>query len=111
MPDVIEAAREAQTVRTAGPEDAAALASALGRAFYDDPVAQWMLRDDSRRRRQLERSFAIGIDGVYLRDGDCWTTEGVVGGALWLPPGSWHIPMLRQLRLLPGLAMAYGRHL
>jgi GNAT superfamily N-acetyltransferase len=111
MPDLIEATREAEAVRRAGSEDLRALAGALARAFYDDPVARWMMPRHGRRDRQLERGFAIGLRGVYLRDGDCWTTPGVTGAALWLSPGRWRIPALRQLRLLPPMARIYGRDL
>ena len=61
--------------------------------------------------RTLERAFGVGVRGVYLRDGDCWTTDRVVGGALWMPPTGWAVPFGRQLRLFPGMARAYGRDL
>jgi GNAT superfamily N-acetyltransferase len=109
MADAIEASRQAEGIRGAGLEDLQGLARALARAFYDDPVAKWMMPRHGRRYEQLERAFAIGMRGVYLRDGHCWTTPGVTGGALWLPPGRWRIPALRQLRLLPPMARTYGR--
>jgi GNAT superfamily N-acetyltransferase len=109
MPDVIDAAREADTIRQAGDGDMEGLARALGRAFLDDPVARWIMRRDQRRLSQLERTFRVGLRGIYLPRGSCWTTGGMVGGALWLPPGGWHIPAPRQLRLLPAMALIYGR--
>jgi GNAT superfamily N-acetyltransferase len=35
----------------------------------------------------------------------------LVGGALWAPPGKWHVGLLGQIRLLPRLAAAAGREL
>jgi GNAT superfamily N-acetyltransferase len=111
MPDVIEAAHEAETLRQATSGDAEPMARALARGFYDDPVAEWMMPRDHRRLAQLEDAFAKGLRGVYLQEGDCWTTGSVVGAAIWLPPGHWRIPVLRQLRLLPAMARIYGRDL
>jgi GNAT superfamily N-acetyltransferase len=111
MPDVIDAARESDTIRQAGAGERAGLARALARAFLDDPVARWIMRRDRRRLRQLDRSFRAGLRSIYMPRGSCWTTGGVVGGALWLPPGAWHVPALRQLRLLPAFAAIYGRDL
>ena len=31
-----------------------------------------------------------------------------MGGALWLPPGKWHLSLLGQIRMLPGLMRATG---
>ena len=109
MPDVIQATREAATLRRARPEEIGALARTLAKAFFDDPVGRWMMPRDERRFEQLERSFEIGLRGVYMPNGDCWTTDGVAGAALWLPPGRWRIPAGRQLRLLPAIARVYGR--
>jgi GNAT superfamily N-acetyltransferase len=111
MADVIEATREAEAIRPAGRDDLPELARALARAFYDDPVARWMTPRHGRRYEQLERAFAVGLRGIYLRVGHCWTTPGVKGGAVWLPPGGWRVPGLRQLRLLPPMARIYGRDL
>ena len=100
---------ESATVRTAGPADLAPLAKAMAAAFYDDPIASWLLRDDSRRMRQLERGFGLFMRRLYLPAGECYTTEHVAGGALWLPPGRWQAGPAAQLRLLASLAGISGR--
>jgi ribosomal protein S18 acetylase RimI-like enzyme len=107
MADPIEATREASTIRKARPDEVDSLARTLARAFYDDPVARWMLPRDERRMSQLERAFEIGLNGVFMREGECWTTDGVVGGAIWQPPGRWRVPAGRQLRLLVPMALVY----
>jgi GNAT superfamily N-acetyltransferase len=107
MGDPIEATRKASTIRKARPDEVDPLARTLARAFYDDPVAQWMLPGDGRRLSQLERAFEIGLNGVFMREGECWTTDGVVGGAIWQPPGRWRVPAGRQLRLLVPMALVY----
>jgi ribosomal protein S18 acetylase RimI-like enzyme len=111
MADVIQASEEAAAIRRADRRDAPALVRTLARAFFDDPISRWVTPQERSRLRRLERAFDVGVRKVYLRDGDCWTTEGVAGAALWLPPGGWIVPPGRQLRLLPGMVRAYGRDL
>jgi GNAT superfamily N-acetyltransferase len=100
---------EAHRAREAGTADVALLAKAMAAAFYADPVATWLLQEDSRRMRQLERGFALLIRGLYLPAGDCYTTEHVAGGALWVPPGGGQAPLVTQLRVLAGVARICGR--
>jgi GNAT superfamily N-acetyltransferase len=100
-----------QTVRKATTADVPGVARALARAFYDDPVMSWFFRDDKRRMNQLERGFALFMRNVYLQHDECYTTEELAGGALWAPPGKWHLGLLAQLRLLPGMTAAVGRDL
>ena len=100
---------ENATVRKAGPADVAPLAKAIAAAFYDDPIASWLFRDGSRRMRQLERGFALFIRRLYLPAGECYTTEHIAGGALWLPPGRWQAGLPAQLRVLAGAARISGR--
>jgi GNAT superfamily N-acetyltransferase len=80
----------------------------MARAFQDDPVFRWMVPDDSERIRRSERGFALYLRKVYLPHDECYTTEDVVGGALWLPPDEWHLGPLAQLRLAPGMIAAMG---
>jgi GNAT superfamily N-acetyltransferase len=61
--------------------------------------------------RQLERGFALFMRRVYLQHDECYTTNGVVGGSLWAPPGKWHLSPFAQLRLLPRMAAVAGRDL
>lgn len=100
---------ESAAVRKAGTADLAPLAKTIAAAFYDDPIASWLFRDDSRRMRQLERGFALFMRRLYLPAGECLTTEHVAGGALWLPPGRWQAPVPTQLRVLAGAAAICGR--
>jgi GNAT superfamily N-acetyltransferase len=100
-----------QTVRKATAADVAAVSGALARAFYDDPVMSWFFRDDARRMRRLERGFALFMRDIYLQYDDCYTTAERAGGALWAPPGKWHLGPLGQLRLLPKMALVAGRDL
>ena len=80
------ATRTTTQVRTAAPEDRAAVSQALSGAFFDDPVFRWIYPDAARRAGALPGFFdlfadAIGRHGVSLVAG-----EGI-GAALWVPPG------------------------
>ena len=109
MRDIATAAREAASVRRAPPSEAERLAAVLARAFYDDPNYSWVLPDDSRRMRMLEQSFALYLRELWLPQGECWTTAGVTGVAVWDRPGEWKVPASKQLRLLPEMVRIHGR--
>jgi ribosomal protein S18 acetylase RimI-like enzyme len=109
----VEAAPSSQIpeIRKAGAGDVPQLARALARAFQDDPIVRWMVPDEAERLERSERGFSLYLRKVYLQHDECYTTEGVVGGALWMPPGTWHLGPLAKLRLLPGLVAAAGPRL
>ena len=109
MQDIAAAATEAQSVRRARPDERAALARALAHAFFDDPHAIWTLRAHDRRLERLDRGFSVGLQKLFLAQEECYTTAGVVGGAIWMRPGQTRIGMLDQLRLVPSMIGAYGR--
>jgi ribosomal protein S18 acetylase RimI-like enzyme len=100
---------ERERVRKATRDDVPRLARAMARAFYDDPVVgHWFFEEASRRIPRLERGFEVFLRLVYLPGEECYTTEGLGGGALWLPPGKWRMSVIGQLRLLPRLAWSIG---
>ena len=86
-----------------------ALSKVLGRAFFDDPVMQWMMPDDARRAKALPRIFAamtrhhfLAGDAVELarRDG------GLGAAALWDPPGRWKTTTREDLAMMPTFLLA-----
>jgi GNAT superfamily N-acetyltransferase len=109
MTEAASEGHEVSAVRKAAAGDTQRLAAALARAFDDDPPTCWVLRDDSRRLNQLERSFALSLRKIFLAQDECYTTDGIGGGAIWTPPGKWHLGLLTQLRLTPALASINGR--
>jgi ribosomal protein S18 acetylase RimI-like enzyme len=96
-------------VRKATEADVPALARSLARAFFEDPVFAWLLPDASDRLERAERGFAFYLRRIYLEHDECYTLDGGGGGALWLPPNTWHLGPLAQLRLAPGMLAATGR--
>lgn len=109
--DPARAAHEAASVRKLREAERPGVVSALARAFYDDPVMSWILPDDSKRLRQLERGFALFGRRIWFRHDEGYTTASVVGGAVWLPPETWRLGPLRQIAMLPAMARVAGRDL
>ena len=103
--------RRKEAVRKATVYDAPWLAHTLAQAFYEDPLMRWILPNESQRQRQLYRSFdSIFLKRLCLPHDETYTTEGVAGGALWLPPGTWPLGLLDNLRLLHYFAASWGRN-
>lgn len=88
------------------------VARALAHSFYDDPlIGRWVVPDESRRMRRLERGFELYVRRIWFQHHECYTTDRLIGGAMWMPPGTWHLNILQQLWLLPPLVAALGRDL
>jgi GNAT superfamily N-acetyltransferase len=99
-------------VRPLQRRDVRAAAGVLGRAFYDDPVTMWMVRDNESRARALPRGFATIARRHFLSRGgsEVASRDGVIGGAtLWDPPGRRKDSRLEKLSMLPGFLWAFGR--
>ena len=104
-------ASPAGSVRKASAEDAPRLADALARAFQDDPGWSHLLPDPSDRTRRLRLFFETELSGIALAQGLVWTTEEVVGAAVWAPPEGWRVPITATLRETPPMVRVFGRHL
>ena len=81
-----------------GRADVASLVGVLTRAFDDDPISHYLFRGDRRRARGLRRFFDHQLRHQYLVNGEAFTTDDLVGAALWMPPG----------RLRPGVRDVLG---
>lgn len=94
--------------RLATTADVGVLSRSLARAFDDDPVMQWVLPDDERRRARLPDFFDLVLRHLHLPHDAVYVTEDLAAGALWDPPGQWRTPVRTQLRLLPTLVRIVG---
>jgi len=105
-------------VRPARRSDVPALARALGRAFYDDPVMTWLQPDAGRRSAALPGFFAALARHHFLAGAgagagaDVAVAESGIGAAaLWDPPGGWHHSPREQLAMMPAAIRAFRGHL
>jgi ribosomal protein S18 acetylase RimI-like enzyme len=58
----------------------------LAKAFHNDPIAQYMIRDEQERAKHMADAFSVFTAYAFLA-GEIWTTAGEVkGAALWFPP-------------------------
>jgi GNAT superfamily N-acetyltransferase len=95
-------------VRKAELTDSGPLATALARAFYDDPVMTWLIPNDARRVKRLTTLFDLELRYVHLPHEETYTTAELSAGALWGPPDKWRTPPVSVLRTLPRLGLALG---
>ena len=109
MSDVVRARHEVGTVRKAQPRELEALAAVLARAFYDDPVFTWCVKDSADRLSLFTRSFGLYLHTLWLKQDECYTTEHAAGAAVWELPGRWKVGAVDQIRLLPSMLATYGR--
>ncbi|MBJ8346792.1 GNAT family N-acetyltransferase [Antrihabitans sp. YC2-6] len=101
------------SVRAITKSDIGGLSKVLGRAFYDDPVMNWMLPGDAARAKGLPRLFGAITRYQYFATGGCeiaLADDGSIGGAaLWAPPDTWKGSQLSELRMMPAMILAFGR--
>jgi ribosomal protein S18 acetylase RimI-like enzyme len=98
-------------IRKVTTTDVPRVAEAVAQAFYDDPLLSWIFHDDARRMRRLTEGFGLYLRRIWLPHDDCYTTDRLAGGSFWLPPGTWHLGVVAQLRLLPAMFRFAGREL
>jgi ribosomal protein S18 acetylase RimI-like enzyme len=77
---------DAPQARPATSADIPSVSRTLAAAFLDDPVFSYCYPDVAVRREILPRWFEI-VTGANLRHGEIYTTDDVVAGAVWVPPG------------------------
>jgi ribosomal protein S18 acetylase RimI-like enzyme len=94
---------DASDLRLVAEAEIPTLGKLLGSAFANNPATSWTFRDDATREGKLQRGFTDYLRHIWFPRGECWTTENLDGGALWLPPGRWEIPIRIQLRLMPSV--------
>jgi ribosomal protein S18 acetylase RimI-like enzyme len=97
-------------VRLVTAHDWPAVARVLGRAFADDPVWSWAVRDKEHRAERIGKALAIGAslhpstcDVISAADG-----SGLGAVAQWSPPGQWRLPNTAYLRIAPRFLWALG---
>lgn len=95
-------------VRKARTDDVDGIVDVLARAFDDDPVFEWFLRDDAGRGDAFRRFFEIAARQLTLPHDEVYLAAGGAGAALWAPPGTWELGEDQIEALLPDLAAIFG---
>ncbi len=86
-----EARAAGTTARPAIWADADPLAATMARAFHDDPLICFILKDAATRTEKMPRLFKL-LFKLGLPHGACDVTAGIEAAALWRPPNEWEIP-------------------
>ena len=90
MPTTTVTAHPAQ-IRKASVSDVPRVATALSRAFFDDPVFRWGYPDDARRRELLPGFFSLFTETLQRHD-EIYVIGQGTAAALWAPPGQAPVP-------------------
>jgi GNAT superfamily N-acetyltransferase len=96
--------------RPAGKVDIRPLARTLGAAFYDDPVAMWIMPEDNARTAHLRNFFQTMARHHHLAGGGVEVAvdgPGIGAAALWDPPGRWKHSLREQLMMAPSLIRGF----
>lgn len=96
------------TVRPATLEDVPALGAVWGRAFRDDPLWSWIVRDRPEERERRMTRFFTATARQWVRHSirEVWTTRAREGAAAWSPPGSLKEPAGKMLTATPAIVAA-----
>jgi ribosomal protein S18 acetylase RimI-like enzyme len=84
------------TARPATWSDADAIADTLAKAFVDDPLICFLLKDEAARPAKMPKLFKL-LFKLGLPHDACDVTSGYEAVALWRPPNAWHIPPLQYV--------------
>ncbi|HEX3263936.1 MAG TPA: GNAT family N-acetyltransferase [Solirubrobacterales bacterium] len=98
-------------IRRAVAGEAERLADSLARAFTDDPGFAHLLLDSADRTERLRVFFETELREIALPRGLVWTTEEVIGAAVWAEPGQWRVPVGTTLRELRPMTRVFGGRL
>ena len=101
QPD-LEFGKPRPAAREARRDELRSVCDVLGRAFFDDPVAEYLFPDATSRSERYARFAAIAIDA--FGDSALVVTEPEIRtGAIWQAPGPSALGFTRQLRVLAKL--------
>lgn len=76
------------------------LAETLTLAFDRDPHMNWYVRQSPDRTRRLNTLFRLILTEL-LQDGELYATPDLKGVAIWFPPGTGKLSLVKQLQMLP----------
>ena len=100
------------SIRKATERDIPAMADTLARAFHDDPIVDWVFRDQGTRPKYARRFFA-GRARVLIPQREIYIAEDTAAVAMWARPDEWRDPPLQALKelavLVPGVGLRAGR--
>ena len=98
------------TVGETAPDRDDELARVLARAFFDDPVMDWLFPDEERRMKAMVPFYRFEVTETR-RKGLVLAPTDPGAAALWLPPDAWRSSPLEIVRALPMGLRSFGPRL
>jgi len=95
------------SVRESTPADRTAISQAIGRAFFDDPIAIYLFPDESTRRAGFGSFARLAMD-QFGGTGVTLVTDPVRGAAIWQSPSPPPLGFWRQASLAFRLLLTAG---
>ncbi len=97
-------------IRTAIAADSDAIATALAKAFHDDPVKLHLVGGKVLSLESV-KPFFTAMQKIQLPHGHVYTTPNFEAAALWAPPDHWKIPLTTVVKNSPTFLKLYGLRL
>jgi ribosomal protein S18 acetylase RimI-like enzyme len=99
----------ASPIRAAGAEETP-IVETLARAFADDPVIDYFVRNDENRQSALRTWFSFAVRRLCLPDDQTWMTPNASAVALWLAPPQKTLVFTpwQELRMIPTIMSVVG---
>lgn len=94
--------------RKIGPADFDAVSALMARAFDDDPVMNYLAKQDERRAERIRLLMALALRKLTYPFGETYVAEGLEGAMFWNPPGQIPHGFLFNLGMLPDLVRIAG---
>ena len=79
------------------------MSRAMARAFFDDPLQVWALRDPATRLSILERVFELLSRHSSVPRGESYTDTTLACAAFWVPPGPFEVDRAAAEAMAPML--------
>ena len=84
------------------------VADVLGRAFDDDPVMNFLAKQDARRSQRIRKIMDMALRTMTFPYGETYVADGYEGAALWNPPNGRPHGILSDLKMLPAMIGVAG---
>ena len=107
-PEVAGSAAMDAPARLATDADIDGIAESLDRAFFDDPVMNWLFGATPEQPSAWSQKYFRIETARHLAHPTVYTVDGTSGAALWDPPGHWKMPMSHILKNAPTLLRGMG---
>lgn len=94
-------------IEKATAKDSHQMAETLAQAFDKDPVTNYTLRQDHRRKQAFRDMFRMVIK-IMRKNDELYVTEDLEGVALWDPPEKWGLSFFQEIYYLPSFLRNSG---